>query len=147
MLRITTLHVNALLLDRVFPLAFLDTARIIRPNEVPTDKTALAAEYLRGSWMMAALEDGGFGSNVEVRPCQTYMMAPSLDELLDNMMLGSSLFFPNYSDEELTQAKAVLREELQKLRTYEVSDEGVRIGIKAWIGIGWKTGDEGEKAY
>lgn len=96
---------------------------------------------------MAALEDGGFGSNVEVRPCQTYMMAPSLDELLDNMMLGSSLFFPNYSDEELTQAKAVLREELQKLRTYEVSDEGVRIGIKAWIGIGWKKGDEGEKAY
>ena len=93
---------------------------------------------------MVQLEDAGFGSNVEVRPCVTYTSAKSLDELVENMMLAKQMFFAGVSDEELDRAKLVFREELRKLRTFEEVDGGVRIGMKAWIGVGWKRGDEKE---
>ena len=107
---------------------------------------ALDQEVLRGSWLAANMEDGGFGNNIEVKPCVTYTMAASLDELADNMMLAKQMFFSGFSEREISSARTVLRGELQKLRTFEVFDGGVRIGMKAWIGRGWKKGDETETA-
>ncbi|PVH82562.1 hypothetical protein DL98DRAFT_653286 [Cadophora sp. DSE1049] len=132
--------------DRVWLTAFYNTAMAVRPNEKPQTLMALDPEVLRGSWLAAKLENGGFGNNIEVKPCVTYTMASSLDELVDNMMLAKQMFFSGYSEEELSLAQIVFREELQKLRTFEVFDGEVRIGMKAWIGKGWKKGDETETA-
>ncbi|KAI9731228.1 MAG: hypothetical protein M1834_005421 [Cirrosporium novae-zelandiae] len=128
--------------DRVWPNAFLNTARTIRPHELPHNSLGLDIKFMRGSWLMEMLENAGFGNNVEVRPFVTYTSARSLDELVENMMLAKGMFFPGYSDQELQRAKSLLREELQKTRTFEKVDGGVRIGMKAWIGVGWKRGDE-----
>jgi hypothetical protein len=108
---------------------------------------ALPAEVMRGSWLAAQLEEGGFGTNVEVKQCITYTEAGSLNELADNMLLASGMFFPGYTDEELQRAKLLFRDELRKLRTFEEQDGLVRVGMKAWIGVGWKRGDEGEVCY
>jgi hypothetical protein len=105
---------------------------------------ALSYQLLRGSWLVSILEDGGFGNNVELRPCTTYTIAKSLDELAENMMLAKGMFFAGYSEEELERARPVLKDELRKLRTYEELEGEVIISMKAWIGIGWKKGDEGE---
>lgn len=99
---------------------------------------------LSGSWLMKQLEDGGFGNNVEVRPHTSFTMAKNLDELTENMMLASHMFFKGYSEEELDKAKVLMKEALKKCRTYEEDESGVRIGMKAWIGMGWKRGDEKE---
>ncbi len=107
---------------------------------------ALDREVLRGSWLATNMENGGFGNNFEVKPFVTYTMAASLDELADNMMLAKQMFFSGFSEKEISSARSVLREELQKLRTFEIFDGGVRIGMKAWIGRGWKNGDETETA-
>lgn len=48
-----------------------------------------------------------------------------------------------YRDEEFERAKPVFKEELRKLRAFEGVDGQVRIGMKAWIGVGWKRGGEG----
>ncbi|KAH7348701.1 S-adenosyl-L-methionine-dependent methyltransferase [Rhexocercosporidium sp. MPI-PUGE-AT-0058] len=132
--------------DRVWLTAFYNAGLAIRPNEKPQTLMALEPEVLRGSWLAAQLEEGGFGNNVEVKPCVTYTMASSLEELVDNMMLAQQMFFAGYSEEELARVKIVFKEELQNLRTFEVFDGGVRIGMKAWIGRGWKKGDESEIA-
>ncbi|KAF4617030.1 hypothetical protein G7Y89_g15119 [Cudoniella acicularis] len=125
--------------------AFYKTARAVRPHEEPQTLMALGPEILRGSWLMRQMEEGGFENNVEVRPSATFTSASSLEELVDNMMLAKGMFFGGYTDEELVEAKGILGEELKRLRTFEVDgDGGVRIGMKAWIGIGWKKGDEGE---
>lgn len=105
---------------------------------------ALPPEILRASWLIRQLEEGGFGNNVEVRPCVTYTMAKSLDELTENMMLARGMFFSRFTKEEIERVKPILKEELQKLRMFEMVEEGVRIGMKAWIGIGRKSGDEDE---
>jgi hypothetical protein len=130
--------------DRVWLNAFYATARTIRPHEAPQTSMPLSPERLRGSWLLSLLEDGGFGNNVELRPCTTYVSADSADELVENMMLAKQIFFAGYSEEELDRAKPVFKEELRKLRTFEEVDGGVRIGMKAWIGVGWRKGDEGE---
>jgi hypothetical protein len=106
---------------------------------------ALPPEELRASWLAAQLEAGGFGNNIEIRPSVTYTVAASLDALVENMMLAKQMFFAGYNEEELVEAKSAFRKELQKLRTYEkIEAGGVRIGMKAWIGIGWKKGYESE---
>jgi hypothetical protein len=98
---------------------------------------ALKPEELRASWLAAQLEAGGFGYSIEIRSSVTYTMAAGLDELAENMMLAKQMFFAEYNEEELVRAKSAFREELQKLRAYEgVKGGGVRIGMKAWIGIG-----------
>ncbi|KAK0122030.1 hypothetical protein ONS95_010295 [Cadophora gregata] len=130
--------------DRVWLTAFYNTALWVRPNEKPQTLMALEPDVLRGSWLATKLEDGGFGNNIEVKLCATYTMASSLDELADNMMLAKQMFFSDYSEKELSLASTVFREELQKLRTFEVFDSGVRIRMKAWVGKGWKRGDEAE---
>ena len=82
---------------------------------------------------------------MEVRSALTYVSASSLDALVNNMMLGSRMFFAGYSDEELEKAQSLLGGNLEKARTFERLEDGsVRVGMKAWIGIGWKKGDEGE---
>jgi hypothetical protein len=105
---------------------------------------ALDIKLMRGSWLVAQLEGAGFGNNVEIRPFLTYTSARSLDELVENMMLAKQMFFAGYSDDELERAKPLFREELRKMRTFEEIDGRVRIGMKAWIGAGWKRGDEKE---
>jgi len=105
---------------------------------------ALKPEILRASWLIRQLEEGGFGNNVEVKLCVTYTMAKSLDELTENMMLARRMFFSKFTEEEIEKVKPILKEELQKLRTFERIEGGVRIGMKAWIGIGRKLGDEDE---
>ncbi len=124
--------------------AFYKAARAVRPHEEPMQLMALRPNMMRASWLAAQLEDGGFGNNVEVRPCVTYTEAGSLDELVENMMLAKQMFFAGYDDEELESAKLNFKKELRKLRTFEEVDGGVRIGMKAWIGVGWKKGDEQE---
>lgn len=57
-------------------------------------------------------------------------------------MMAKQMFFAGYDESELERAKAILKEELRKLRTYEELDGEVRIGMKAWVGIGHKKGDE-----
>ncbi|KAG4411288.1 hypothetical protein IFR04_015576 [Cadophora malorum] len=132
--------------DRIWLTAFYNTALAIRPDEKPQTLMALDREVLRGSWLATNMENGGFGNNFEVKPFVTYTMAASLDELADNMMLAKQMFFSGFSEKEISSARSVLREELQKLRTFEIFDGGVRIGMKAWIGRGWKNGDETETA-
>lgn len=105
----------------------------------------LDPEILKGSWLFKQLEDGGFGNNVDVRTVTTYTSAKSLDLLVENMMLASPMFFPQYSEEELSKARLLLKEKVQRLRTFEVLEGGgVRIVMKAWIGVGYKKGDENE---
>lgn len=107
---------------------------------------AMAPELLRASWLATQFEAGGFGANFDIRSCTTYTVARSLDELTDNMMLAKGMFFGGYSDEEMERVRPVLKEELGKARTFESTEGGVRIGMKAWIGTGWKKGDEREVA-
>ena len=83
---------------------------------------ALDREVLRGSWLATNMENGGFGNNFEVKPFVNYTMAASLDELADNMMLAKQMFFSGFSEKEISSARSVLREELQKLRTFEIFD-------------------------
>ncbi|MCJ1393947.1 hypothetical protein MMC18_006824 [Xylographa bjoerkii] len=131
--------------DRVWPTAFLNTARSVRPHDTPQNGMAQSTEVMRDSWLLKQLEDAGFGNNVELRPFLTHTSAKSLDELVENMMLAKSFVFVGYSDEELVRAKVLFKEELRKLRTYEEGEGGVRIGMKALIGVGWKRGGgEGE---
>ncbi|TVY92212.1 Methyltransferase [Lachnellula willkommii] len=137
--------VTSMWADRVWLSAFSKTAMTIRPHEEPSDMLTMDPEVLRGSWLLKQIEDGGFGNNAEVRPLATSVSATSLDELVENMMLAAPMLFRGYSEEELSRVKPVLREELTKLRTYEALEGGaVRIGMKAWIGVGWKKGDEKE---
>ena len=43
-------------------------------------------------------------------------------------------------------AKSVLGRNLEKTRTFERLEDGrVRVGMKAFIGVGWKKGDEEER--
>jgi hypothetical protein len=95
-------------------------------------------------WLATLLKDGGFGNNIEVRVCMTYTSASNLDELVENMMLGGHIFFPGYSGKELERAKSIFTMELQRLRTFQEVEDGVRIGMKAWIWVGWKKCDERE---
>lgn len=104
---------------------------------------AIPAPQMRASWLATALEEGGFGNNIEVRPCVTYTSAKSMEELVSNMMLAKGIFFGGYSDEELRRAQPIFGRELRALRTFEEGEWGVRVGMKAWIGVGWKRGDEG----
>jgi hypothetical protein len=71
-------------------------------------------------------------------------MAASLDELVENMMLARQMFFAKFTDAEIKKVKPIFKDKLRKLRTFEKFDGGVRIGMKAWVGIGRKFGDENE---
>lgn len=130
--------------DRIFLNALYNTARLIRPGEAPQTLMAVRPDMLHASWLAFQLQIGGFGKNIEVKQCVTYTSAKNLDDLVENMMLAKGMFFVGYSEEELERAKPILRKELEKLRTFEEADGGVRIGMKAWIGVGWKRGDESE---
>jgi hypothetical protein len=105
---------------------------------------ALAPELLRASRLIQQLEEGGFGNNVEIKLCVKYTMTASLDEMTDNMMLARRMFFSKFTDGEIKKVKPVLKKDLQKLPTFEHFERGVRIGMKAWIGVGRKLGDENE---
>jgi hypothetical protein len=124
--------------------AFYNAARAVRPNETPDSFMALPSKILRASWLIQQLEEGGFGNNVEVKPCVTYTIAANLDEMTENMMLAKGMFFSEFTSEEIEKVKPILKEELQNLRTFEGFEGGVRIGMKAWIGVGRKLGDEDE---
>ena len=70
----------------------------------------------------------------------------ALGELVNNMMLGSRMYFGGYSDDELGKAKDLLGGESMNVRTFETLEDGtVQIEMKAWIGVGWKKGGEGER--
>jgi hypothetical protein len=82
---------------------------------------------------------------VEIKPCVTYTMATSLDVMTENMMLARQMFFSRFTKEGTEIVKPILREELQKVRTFESFEGGVgrvRIEMKAWIGTGKKMGDK-----
>ncbi|KAE9367870.1 S-adenosyl-L-methionine-dependent methyltransferase, partial [Stipitochalara longipes BDJ] len=130
--------------DRVWLSAFHNSALAIRPNETPDSFMTLAPELLRASWLVRQLEEGGFGNNIEVKPCVTYTTATSLEELTGNMMLAKGMFFSRFTEEEIERVEPILREELGRLRTFERWEGGVRVGMKAWIGVGRKMGDEEE---
>jgi hypothetical protein len=72
--------------------------------------------------------------------------AASLEELTGNMMLAKGMFFSRFADEEIERAEPILREELAKLRAFERFEGGVRIGMKAWIAVGTKKGDDEEES-
>ena len=107
---------------------------------------AQSPDVMRGSWLVTQLEDAGFGNNVELRPFRTHTSAYSLDELVENMMLAKGMFFLGYSEEELGRAKVLLKVQVRKLRTFEEGEGEVRIGMKAFVGVGWKRDDgQGEQ--
>ncbi|TVY15090.1 Glandicoline B O-methyltransferase roqN [Lachnellula arida] len=144
-LRIGGAAVTSMWADRVWLSAFSKTAMMIRPHEEPSNMLRMDPEVLRGSWLLKQIEDGGFGNNAEVRPFATSVSATSLEELVENMMVAAPLLLKGYDEEELSRVKPILKEELTKLRTYEALEGGaVRIGMKSWIGVGWKKGDEKE---
>jgi len=58
-------------------------------------------------------------------------------------MLAKGMFFSRFTEEEIEKVEPILKGELGRLRTFERFEGGVRIGMKAWIGIGRKKGDEG----
>jgi hypothetical protein len=105
---------------------------------------ALKPEMMRASWLASQLEQGGFGNNIEVRSCITYTEAESLDDLVDNMLLAKQMFFNGFDEGEMKRVRPIFKEELSKVRTFEEIDGCVRIGMKAWIGVGRKNGDETE---
>ncbi|MCJ1401713.1 hypothetical protein MMC11_004930 [Xylographa trunciseda] len=113
----------------------------LRPQVTSQNGMAQDPEVMRGSWLLKQLEDAGFGNNVELRPFLTHTSAASLDELVDNLMLAKPFFFAGCNDEELSKAKALFRVELRKLSTFEERMDGVRIGMRALIGVGWKRDD------
>ncbi|KAF2503040.1 S-adenosyl-L-methionine-dependent methyltransferase [Lophium mytilinum] len=129
--------------DRVWLTAFTNTARRIRPSATPQNAMALEPEFFTGSWLLRQFEEGGFGCNVEIKSVVTYTSAASLEELVENMFMAKGMFFAGFDEEELGRAKEVLKEEMKGLRTFEEIEGGVRVGMKAWVGIGWKRGDEG----
>lgn len=131
-------RVLTFVIDRVWPIAFLNTARQVRPHETPSEGVAMPPCIMNGSWLFGQLERAGFGVNVEVRPFITYTSAESMDSLVENFMLAKQMFFSGYSELELGRAASILKDELQKVRTFETLEGGVRIGMKAWIGMGWK---------
>jgi hypothetical protein len=51
------------------------------------------------SWLIEQLEERGSGNNVEIKPCVTYTMATSLDEMTENMMLARQMFFSRFTKE------------------------------------------------
>jgi hypothetical protein len=71
------------------------------------------------------------------------MGASSMEELAANTYEFALLFFKGYDEAELERVKELLASELKVLRTFEELEDGnVRVGMKAWIGVGWKRGDE-----
>jgi hypothetical protein len=53
------------------------------------------------SWLVEQLEERVSGNNVEIKPCGTYTMAESLDEMTENMMLARQMFFSRLTKKEL----------------------------------------------
>jgi hypothetical protein len=91
-----------------------------------------------GSWLFSTLESSGFGNNVSVQGVQSYTSAKTLDELVDNMMIAAPMFVKGITEEEERAMRPILRKEFEKLGAFEVVEEGVRIGMTAWVGVGWK---------
>ena len=77
---------------------------------------ALPPKILRASWLIQQLEEGGFGNNVEVKPCVTYTVAANLDEMTENMMLARGMFFSKFTSEEIEKVIPIFKEELQKIK-------------------------------
>lgn len=107
----------------------------------------LKVVQVRAWQLVKHLEEGGFSTDVEVRSFLTYTEAKSLDELVENIWLYKDMLFAGYDEAELIKAKAVLKEELKKTRTFEEVEGSVRIGMKAWIATARKTGDELETPW
>ena len=133
--------------DRVWPFAFVNAARAIRPLDPVTSPMLLKVVQVRAWQLVKHLEEGGFSTDVEVRSFLTYTEAKSLDELVENIWLYKDMLFAGYDEAELIKAKAVLKEELKKTRTFEEVEGSVRIGMKAWIATARKTGDELETPW
>jgi hypothetical protein len=123
--------------ERNFDKATLSAAQIIRPHEEPQSWN-IPPEWNEGSWLMAQLEHNGFKNKVSVRPVDSCMEAESFDELIENFLLGKDMFFKGYSEEELAKLAIVLKDEVRKLNTFEETDEGAKIGMKAWLAIAIK---------
>lgn len=78
-------------------------------------------------------------------PVKTYVSATDMAELVDNTMLAKKMFFPEFTDAEIEMARQLLVEKFTKTRTFEQTKNSVKMGMKAWIGMAWKRGDEAEE--
>jgi hypothetical protein len=87
---------------------------------------------------MRQLEDAGFGNQVTVKRVEGRMEAPSLEELVDNMMGMKDMFYKGYSEEEVRRLPGVLKEKVKNLKAYDERDENVGIKMVAWVGFAWK---------
>ena len=123
--------------DRVWPAAFERVARKVKPCQEPVNRTKLESKFLSGAWLLGELERV-FGRSVEVRCVETWTEAGSLAELAGNMMLAKNMFFASFGNEEMERASGELERELGALKSFWEWDGGVRVGMKAWVGKGWK---------
>ena len=123
--------------ERNFTEAFENTARIIRPDEKPFSWD-IPLDWERGSWLMRRLEDAGFAYKVSVKSVEGKMEAGSLDELVENMLLFKDMFYKGYSNEEVKELHAILRNQVQKLKDFRETKDGVEIAMIAWVGMAWK---------
>lgn len=87
---------------------------------------------------MQKLEEAGFGSRVTLKSVKSAAEAPSLDELVGNMLLFKDMFFKGYSEEEQERLPGVLREELARLDAFEESVEKAKVEMVAWVACAWK---------
>ena len=109
----------------------------MRPNEEQFSWNLLE-DSTKGWYLMKLLEEAGFGYKVSVKAVNGTIDAGSLNEMVENMMLGRAMLFKNYSEDENARIPTLLGEELSKLAAYRETEKGVEIETVAWIGVATK---------
>ncbi|RDW88604.1 hypothetical protein BP6252_00636 [Coleophoma cylindrospora] len=123
--------------QRNFDAAFLATSKTIRPDAEPFTWSQHPS-WETGWYLVQKLEEAGFGNKVMLKSVTTAAEAPTLDELVDNMLLFKDMFFKGYSEEEQQRLPGVLKEELAKLEAFEETEEKAQVGMIAWVAYAWK---------
>ncbi|KAL3423371.1 methyltransferase type 11 [Phlyctema vagabunda] len=122
---------------RNFTTAFEQTSLRIRPDSEPFSWGADPA-WETDYFLMNALAQAGFGEKVSVREIQSAAEAPSLDELVDNMLLFKDMFFKDYNEEEKSMLPSILKDELRKLDKFSEKEGRAAVEMTAWMGMAWK---------
>lgn len=87
---------------------------------------------------MAQFENAGFKNHVSVKPVPDRMEAGSVEEMVENLMLGKDMFCKGYSEQEVEGLRSVLGGEIEKLEAFERTEWDVGIAMEAWVAVAWK---------
>jgi len=79
--------------ERNFDIALEEAALVVRPDEKPFSWN-VDEDCKTGWWLMKHLEEAGFGKEIQIKRVNGRIEAPTLDDLVANMMLfKDSRFF------------------------------------------------------